>query len=126
MGRIKAYGNLRKVVLRNERQKIVGWYIYCIRGSGVGEVVQIGAAKQSTREILDHLFYDAWKHGAIALHGRLDSRLLEELSGKGCFFYRRGGWMQAHSRRPELLQLIHNGDAFLTRLDGEWCLAFSE
>jgi len=125
MDRMKAYGGLRKVILRDERKTIVGWYIYCIRGSGIGEVVQIGAAQQSATEILDHLFNDAWKHGAIALHGRLDSRLIEELSEKGCFFYRRGGWMQVHSRRPELLQLIRNGDAFLTRLDGEWCLAFS-
>ncbi len=122
MDQMKAYGELQRTVLRNERNEIVGWYIYYLKRGGVGEVVQIGGAKQSTADILRHLFFDAWKRGAIGLHGRLDAQLLEDLSGVGCFFYRRGGWMQAHSRRPELLQFIQGGEAFLTRLDGEWCL----
>jgi len=122
MDQMKAYGEVQRTLLRNERNEIVGWYVYYLKRGGVGEVVQIGGAKQSTAEILRHLFFDAWKRGAIGLHGRLEAQLLEDLSGMGCFFYRRGGWMQVHSRRPELPQLIQNGDAFLTRLDGEWCL----
>jgi hypothetical protein len=122
MDQLKAYGEVQRSLLRNDKNEIVGWYIYYLKPGGVGEVVQIGGAKQFTTDILHHLFFDAWKQGAIGLHGRLEARLVEELSSVGCFFYRRGGWMQAHSHRPELLRIIQDGDAFLTRLDGEWCL----
>jgi hypothetical protein len=125
MERMKGHGNaLRKFVLRDASGKIVGWYIYYATPNGFGEVAQIGGARQRMKSILDHLFHDAWSHGAIALHGILDRRLMDDFSDKNCFFTCRGGWMVAHSRKPELLQLLNHGDAFLTRLDGEWCLSF--
>lgn len=89
-----------------------------------GEVVQVGAASNSTRKVLDHLFYDPWRHGAIALHGRVEPRLMQVLADKHCVFYRQGDWMQVHSRKSGLLELIHSGDAFLTCLEGEWSLKF--
>jgi hypothetical protein len=49
-----------------------------------------------------------------------------DLSDKNCFFTCRGGWMAAHSRKPELLELLNRGDAFLSRLDGEWCLGLGD
>ena len=124
MGRMKAHGDLRKVVLRDDRQKIVGWYIYYLKAGAVGEVVQIGGARQFTRDILDHLFYDGWGHGLVGLHGVVGGRLVDDFAEKNCLFACRGGWMVAHSRRPELLELLSSGDAFLSRLDGEWCLGF--
>ena len=124
MGRMKAHGDLRKVVLRDDQQKIVGWYIYYLKPSAVGEVVQIGGARQFTRDILEHLFYDGWSHGLVGLHGVVGGQLVDEFSDKNCLLVCRGGWMVAHSRKPELLELLNRGDAFLSRLDGEWCLGF--
>jgi hypothetical protein len=46
-----------------------------------------------------------------------------DFSEKNCFFACRGGWTVAHSRNPEILEALNRGDAFLSRLDGEWCLA---
>jgi hypothetical protein len=126
MDRNQARGDLRKVVLRDESQKILGWYIYYLKPGAVGEVVQIGGERQFIKDILDHLFYDAWNHGVIALHGVVQSRLMGDFSDKNCFFTCRGGWTLAHSRKPELLELLNRGDAFLSRLDGEWCLGFGE
>jgi hypothetical protein len=123
MGRMNAYGSLRKVLLRNRENKIIGWYLYGLRRGGVAEVVQIGAGHSSIAEVLDHLSYDAWSHGAIALHGRLDSRLSRESLGKYCFYF-PGNSLLVHSRDPELTRQIQSGSAFLTRLDGEWCLRF--
>jgi hypothetical protein len=124
MGRTKAHGDLRRVVLRDDNQKILGWYIYYLKAGHVGEVVQIGGARQFTKDVLDHLFYDAWSQGVIALHGVVDSRLMDDFSEKNCVFACRGGWTLAYSRKPELLELLNTGDAFLSRLDGEWCLGF--
>lgn len=126
MDRMPARGDLRKVVFRDDREKLLGWYIYYVKPGGVGEVVQIGGERRVTKDILDHLFHDAWSRGVIALHGVADSRLMVDLSDKNCFFTCRGGWMAAHSRKPELLELLNRGDAFLSRLDGEWCLGLGD
>jgi hypothetical protein len=122
MGKMSARGTLRKIVVRDEKDKIVGWYIYYVKPGAVGEVVQIGGEPKSTKAILDHLFYDAWEQGMIALHGVVDSRRMADFSDKGCFFTCRGGWALAHSHKPELLDVLGCGDGFLSRLDGEWCL----
>ncbi len=76
--------------------------------------------------VLDHLFWDAKKQGAVAVHGRMEPKFMQDFTNRCCFFYRLGGWMTAHSRNPELVSLIHSGDAFLSRLEGEWCLAFGK
>ena len=103
---------------------IAGWYIYYVKGGGIGEVVRIGAEDHVIAPVLDHLFYDASVHGAIALHGRLEGRLTQQLSERYCFFYQASNRLLVHSRRPEVTRLIHTNDALLTRLDGEWCLRF--
>jgi hypothetical protein len=124
MGRMRTRGDLRKIVLRDDSQKILGWYIYYVKPGAVGEVVQIGGEREFTKDILDHLFCDAWNHGVVGLHGTVHSRMMGEFSEKDCFFSCRGGWTVAHSRKPQLLELLNRGDALLSRLDGEWCLAF--
>jgi len=131
MQHMPARGDLRKVVLREnsqggDSQKILGWYLYYVNPGAVGEVVQVGGERRFTKDILDHLFHDAWNHGVIALHGVVDSRWMADLSDKNCFFTCRGGWTVAHSRKPEILELLNRGDAFLSRLDGEWCLALAD
>jgi hypothetical protein len=124
MARMEAHGALRKLTLRNSSGKTVGWYVYYRKRGGVAEVVQIGGARPFIKDILDHLFHDAWNYGAIAIHGIVDTRLMAEFSDKNCIFTCRGGWTVAHSPNPELLDLLNSGDAFLSRLDGEWCLGF--
>jgi len=124
MDRMKGHGkDLRRVALRDDSGKIVGWYIYYRTPGNFGEVAQIGGAPHYLKSILDHLFQDAWAHGAIALQGIVDRRLMDAFSDKYCFFTCRGGWMLAHSNKPDLLALLGSGDAFLSLLDGEWCLA---
>lgn len=120
----KAFRELRKVALRDEQQRVAGSYMYYIKKDGLGEVVQLGARYGATGKVLDHLFCDAWKRGAMALHGRLDFRIAEELSQRFCFFWRLGDWVLVYSRNCELRQRIRAGDAFLSRLDGEWCMAW--
>lgn len=115
-------GVLRKVVLRDASQKIVGWYIYYVKNGSVGEVVQVGGEQKLTKEILGHLFYDAWEQQVIGLHGVVDMRRAPQFSDMGCFFTCRGGWTVTRSRQPEVLSILERGDAFLSRLDGEWCL----
>lgn len=115
-------GKLRKVVARDGANKVVGWYIYYIKPRAVGEVVQIGGERASMKDVLDSLFCDAWSNGLVALHGVARADIIADLSDKNCVFTCRGGWALAHSKKPELLEILEQGKAFLSRLDGEWCL----
>jgi hypothetical protein len=119
------HGLFQKVILRNTEKEIVGWYLYYLNQEGIGEVVQIGAEKESIKSVLDHLFYHAWRHGAVALTGRIEPQFIQELSERSCIFHHREQWVLVHSNTPELLQAIHTGDAVLTRLEGELCMRFS-
>jgi len=125
MSRTKAHGDLRKLILLDARRNLIGWYLYFVKRAGVGEVVQIGGRPETIGQILNHLFWDAWKCGALALHGRFDPLYVQELRDRCLFFYRRGSWLLVHSRNPELQQCVLSGNALLTRLDGQWSMEFA-
>jgi len=122
MERARSRGNLRKIAVRDDSGKVVGWYIYYVNPGTVGEVVQIGGDPKFAMDVLDHLFCDAWEQEVAGLHGVVDSRRVPDFSDKGCFFTCRGGWTLARSDNSELLRLLDYGEALFSRLDGEWCL----
>ena len=118
-------GTLQSAVVRNEWKETIGWYLYYGNSGGIGAVVQIGAKEGCAEEVLDHLSYHAKQRGLVAISGQVDPALFQALSSKDCLFHHDGGsWMLVHSKHPELLQAIHRGDAFLTRLEGEWWISF--
>src|SRR5205814_2390558 len=89
----KRDGNLQKAVIRNDEETIVGWYLYHLDSTGVADVLQIAAKPSSIHEVLDHLFYQAWRQGATAVTGRLEPRFLQAFSEKYCLLHRRGPWV---------------------------------
>ncbi len=119
LGRWGRPGALRKVIVRNPRGDVLGWYLYYLRPRGVAEVVQIGATRESIGEVLGHLFFDAWRGGGVAVSGQLDPAFAEALSRSHCVFDNGGFWLLLHGKHPEALAAIHRGDAQLTRLEGE-------
>lgn len=119
----KAHGRLLKTVLR-KGQTILGWYVCHLDRGGVAEVLQLTAMPSSIDDVLDHLFHQAWRQGAVAVTGRLEPRFMQALSDKYCVFHRRGPWVLINTRKPQLLEALHAGDACFSRLDGEWSLRF--
>ncbi len=118
-------GRLHGVTVRNARRETIGWYLYSGSRGAVGAVVQVGARPGCAEEVLDHLFYHAGQQGLIAVSGQVDPALFPVLAGKHCLFHHDGGsLLLVHSKHPDLLQAIHRGDAFLTRLEGEWWISF--
>ena len=116
----KCHCTLRKLAVRDEASEVVGWYLYYFTPGKVAQVIQIEANNHTIGKVLDHLIYDAWQQGAIALSGRLEPRFMSEFSDRYCLFNRGYNWMLIHSQNPELLNVILRGNAFLTRLEGEW------
>lgn len=127
LGRRRPHGAFHRVVVRDGRGRVLGWYLYYQRPGGVGEVVQLGAPRDSIGEVLAHLFHDAWRGGALAVSGQLDPVFAEALSASHCVFDHSGFSMLIQARESEVLDAIHRGDALLTRLEGEgWMrLAFA-
>jgi hypothetical protein len=116
-------GRLLKIAVRR-KLNVVGWYVCYLDPMGHAEVVQLAATPSSIHDVLDHLFFHAWRHGAIAVHGRLDPRFMQVLSDKYCLFHRRGPWLLVRARRPELLTAFQTGRAAFSLIDGEWSLRF--
>jgi hypothetical protein len=116
-------GRVLKAALRRKLD-VVGWYICYLDPSGHAEVVQLAATSSSIDDVLDHLFYHAWRNGAVAVNGRLDPRFIQALSDKYCLFHRRGPWFLVKARKPELLSAFQSGKAAFSLLDGEWSLRF--
>jgi hypothetical protein len=117
-------GVLQKVLLKTDEQEIAGWYLYYVKPEGISQVVQICAKPSFARAVLDHLFDHAASRGAVALGGRMEPRLMQAFYEKRCLFHCGPGFALVSSRRPELIQALAQGDAFFSRLEGEWCLHF--
>jgi hypothetical protein len=120
-----SHGTLRKNLLRDKQNQIAGWYLYHCKPDALAEVLQIASREDCHLDVVGHLSADAKAHGAIAVVGRLEPGLAEPLANRFCLLFRRKYLMLVHSRFPEILCAIHSGRAFISRLDGEWCLRFA-
>jgi hypothetical protein len=116
-------GRLQKTILR-DGHRILGWCVWHLDREGQANVLQLKALSAAVHDVLDHLFWDTGRQGAIAVTGRLEPRFVQALSDKYCLFHRRGPWMLIHARNPEFLQPFWAGSVSFSRLDGEWALAF--
>jgi hypothetical protein len=114
-------GALYRVAVRTGSGRPLGWYLYYLGSSGIAEVLQVGGKDDSILEVLHHLFYHAWRRGAVAATGPLDPRLCSVFTAEHCGFHRPdNGTMLMYSADPEILNTIQSGDAFLSRLEREW------
>ncbi|HKE32633.1 MAG TPA: hypothetical protein VKD65_12970 [Candidatus Angelobacter sp.] len=117
-------GALRITAVHNDKREMIGWYLYHLKPGGTSTVLQIVARDNSMNEVLDHLFYDAWRQDSVAVSGRLDPRFAREVSDKYCLFNYGRPWVLIHSHNSDLLQTFRDGDAMLSKLEGEWCMRF--
>ena len=116
-------GLFRRVAVRDGAGALLGWYLYYLNRGGLSEVVQVGARKGFMDEVLTHLFHDARAGGAVAVSGQMDPAAFQTLGAKGSIFHHDGAsWFLVHSKDRHLVAAIHRDDAFLTRLEGEWCV----
>jgi hypothetical protein len=118
------HGSLQRLALLDAQSVLAGTFIYYLKTDGPSQVLLLASRKGAYEQVLDHLFRHAWQRGAVELTGRLDPRHMRELTNKRCRFDSAGGWTMVQSRDQELLQTIYRGDAWLSRLEGEWCMLY--
>lgn len=122
----RSMGPFQKVLVTTSQGKIAGWYFYYAKPGGIGEVLQIAAEDGRFEDVFDHLYTHARERGVAGLAGRPERELIYPLSRRFCVFGPYPWWVLVHSRRTEILDAFQRGDAFFSRLDGEWCCHFKD
>lgn len=118
--RKKEYGPLEETALYDQHGNLAGWYLYYPNAGKVGQVLQVCARRKDAAGVLHNLFEDARAKGTAALIGRADPSMMLELSVQHSMFFQRNVYVQVKSESPDVVQALMNGDAFFTRLEGEW------
>lgn len=109
----------RRLVL-DDRQDPAGWFLYFLEPDGQAEVVQLVARKNAAGPVFQALLADARSAGAAMVSGRLEPGMVSEMSARHCYIREAGLWTLAHTKQAEILNAILGGNAFLSRLEGEW------
>jgi hypothetical protein len=117
-------GPVRRVVVRRDNGSIAGWFVYHTMPERIADVLQIAARPDTVADVFDHLLNDALRNRAIAVSGRLEPQLMPALAARRAFIHPGHHWTLLHSSNPQVRHAVQAGDAFLTRLEGEWCLRF--
>lgn len=115
----KRFGEFQKIVVIDRNENIVGWFLYNLFKHGRSQVLQIVAKGQTIDVVLEALFYHAWKNGSVELVGRIDPYFMKKFLEKKCLSMPGQQWMLTYSRNKELINALHSGEAFFTRLEGD-------
>lgn len=103
--------------------RVAGWFIYYLQPGGFSPVVQVAAANEvSARTVFEALLAHARDGGAAALHGRVETHLLQAVAACGAFMA-YGGNALIHSSDPAIVAIATSPHALLTRLEGERWMA---
>jgi len=119
-GEKRQFGPLRMRSVAGPGGGVAGWFLYHPNPGGMGQVLQWWAAAEQMREVYRSMLADAAAQGALALVGRAEPRSQRAVSAELAVLLQRESYVEAAARDHEVLQALLLGDAFFTRLEGEW------
>ena len=102
----------------------LGCYIVQTRPGRCARVLHLVACPDAIGTVLDHLLRDAWGRQCTAVSGRLTAPLVPSLVARSCLVYGPDTWVLVHGRDHAMAATVARDGAGLTRLDGEWWMAF--
>lgn len=118
----KTWGTPHRRLVRAHDGRVLGWYVYFVLEREGCQVIHLVARPRHEGTVLANLLSHAYEHGAAAVQGRVEARILASLAHCGALF-RFSPRSLVHSRDPALIGSITSGSALLTRLEGEWWMA---
>ena len=117
-----ARGELRVRLVSNRKARPAGLFVYYRLAGGCSQVICLVGRPDSLGTVIGALFADALQGGASSIAGRLEPQVADALAGRR-FVLRHTGEALVHARDAELGRSILAGDAWLTRLEGEYWMA---
>jgi hypothetical protein len=119
---------VRRVIVPGPDGAAAGWCIYWAKpNGGDAYLFQIGVRRRDLfPTVLSGLFSDAWEQGCGVVRGYSMPTYLTQLTEHKCLFRHPGSCVLVQSRDTDLVNAVQQGEAALTRLDGECWLRFSE
>jgi hypothetical protein len=103
-----------------------GWFVYWAKPNGPASLLQLGVRRRDQFDgVFLALLQDATEQGCSCVKGQAMPKYLVNLTNLRCLFRQPQTSVLVHSRDSDLLNVIHRGDAALSRLDGEAWLRFS-
>jgi hypothetical protein len=120
----RRHGDLQSCIVHDRAGRLIGWFLYYLNGA-VSQVLQLGARRGCLNMLLEQLAHHARLRGARALEGRMEPSLTAALRGKPVLMQNRAVSTLLHARDQSLLVPFLRGDAFFSRLEGEWWMRFS-
>jgi hypothetical protein len=120
----RGHGKLQSCIVHDRAGRIIGWFLYYLNGA-VSQVLQLGARRGCLSMLLEQLAHHARSRGARALEGRMEPSLAAALRGKQVLIQNRAVSTLLHARDQSLLVPFLRGDAFFSRLEGEWWTRFA-
>ena len=124
MARKRWFGTLRKTEVADGHGRPVGWYVVYTRPHGSALVADFGAQPGAAGAVIDHLLEESAEAGATAVSGRFDTRIADEVAARGALIVATPNGIVAHSRDHDLLARVTRESTPISRLDGEWWMAF--
>ena len=121
----RAHGPLHMAVVHDPEGARAGCYACYFKPGGMAKALQLSARRRHFEQVLLALLRDAWSSGATAANGQIAPGFLLSYANQRCSLRYPGNGVLVHSRDSELLGTILQGDAALTRLDGEWWMRFA-
>lgn len=115
----KRYGTLYKFAIVDEKDGVVGWFIYYSLKGGVCEVIQAVCVPGKETVLFDALTWHAYRQGGIELCGRLMANQLQSPFALKAVCMPARMWTLFHCTDSDLMLDIQTGKAFFTRLEGD-------
>ena len=114
-------GTLHRRMVVDPAGVIRGWYVFYANPAGYNGVLALHADEKAAGAVFRSLLGDARvAGGGSTTTGRLQPELMTTIAAHGCSLD-FGPWTVVHARDAELRHALANGDAHLTRLEGEFC-----
>jgi hypothetical protein len=108
----------------DEKGDALGFFVAVVRRGAATTVVQMGATRSGEKATFARLLDTAASAGCVDVTGRLQPDQLAWVAEPPVTISLAGTRFIAFSRRPELVDALRRGRAWLTRLDGEWGMGF--
>jgi hypothetical protein len=112
------FGQAHMGLVRTRTGDPIGAFLYHLKSSGIGRVLQVMAMPGRLGPVIDLMFAHALENGAAGLRGRSSPEWIEAATGRSMIMATISSTV-VHAKDPAIADAFISGDCMLTGLAGE-------